>query len=153
VKVLLLQDVKSVGKAGEVKDVSDGYFRNLLAPKGLATPATEGALKRVAEDRESAARKQSRAANENRKLADVIKGTRLTFRVRVGEQHRLFGAVTTADIAVELAKTLGRDIDKRQIHLEEAIRHLGTYEVPVHLATGIEPKLTVVVEPLESSAG
>lgn len=152
-KVLLLQDVKSVGRAGEVKDVSDGYFRNFLAPKSLATPATEGALKKLAAEKESQAKRDARLLAENRKLADRIRETQVVLRVRVGDQHRLFGAVTSADIATELGKKLGIELDKRNIELEEPIKHLGTYEVAVRLAHGIEPKAKVVVEPLEGSAG
>jgi large subunit ribosomal protein L9 len=153
VKVLLLQDVKSIGRTGEVKDVSDGYFRNFLAPKGLATPATEGALKKLATERDSVVRRDARQLAENRKLADRVRETQVVLRVRVGDQHRLFGAVTSADIATELGKKLGIEIDKRNVELTEPIKHLGTYEVAIRLAHGIEPKAKVVVEPLESAAG
>lgn len=145
-KVVLLQEVKNVGRAGEVKEVAEGYFRNYLAPRNLAAPATESALKSVAERREIQARREARISVENRALAERIRQTQLTFRVKVGEQHRLFGAVTAADIAERLAQQLGHDVDKRHVELEEPIRHLGTYEVPIRIGHNVEPKVTVVVE-------
>jgi large subunit ribosomal protein L9 len=146
VKVLLLHDVKSIGKAGEVKEVADGYYRNFLALKALATPATDAALKQVATAREIEARRQAKQVTSNRAIAGEISKIQLNFRVKVGEQHRLYGSVTAADIADELAKKLGREVDKRHVELEEPLRHLGSYEVPVHLAQGVDPKVTVVVE-------
>ncbi len=152
-KVLLLQEVKSVGLEGEVKEVAEGYFRNYLAPKNLAVPATEATLKRVAQQREAQARREARTVAEHRSLADRIAQTQLTFRVKVGEQHRLYGAITAADVAEELQKQIHHPIDKRHVELEEPIRHLGTYKVTVHLAHGIEPKVTAVVEREEEAAG
>ncbi len=145
-KVLLLEDVKGVGRAGDVKDVAEGYFRNYLAPKKLATLATEATLKRVADQRAAEARRSARAAAEYRSLAERIAQTQLDFRVKVGEQHRLYGSITAADIAERLQQVLGQPIDKRHVELEEPIRHLGTYKVTVHLAHEVEPKVTVVVE-------
>lgn len=152
-KVVLLQDVSGVGRVGEVREVAEGYFRNFLAPRGLAAAATEAAMRRVAEQRELKARREARVAAENRSLAERIRQTQVTLKVKVGEQYRLYGAVTAADIAGELSKQLGHPIDKRHVELEEPIRHLGTYEVPVHLARGVEPKVTVVVEREEQASG
>lgn len=152
-KALLLQDVKGVGHAGDVKDVAEGYYRNYLAPQKLAAPATEATMKRVAQQREAQARRQARVSAENRSLAERIDQTQLTFRVKVGEQHRLYGSITAADIAEELQKQLGHPIDKRHVELEEPIRHLGTYKVTIHLAHGVEPKVTVVVEREEEATG
>ncbi len=150
-KALLLQDVGGLGRAGEIKEVAEGHFRNYLAPRGLAAPATEATLKRVAQQKEVTARREARAASANRSLADRISQTQVTFRVKVGEQHRLYGAVTAADVAERLRQVLGHEIDKHHVELEEPIRHLGTYEVPVHLAKGVEPKVKVVVEREEES--
>jgi large subunit ribosomal protein L9 len=146
VKVLLLKDVESVGKTGEVKEVADGYFRNFLAPKGMAAPATAATLKQVADAQATQKRREARLATKNRGLADSISNIKLHFRVRVGEQHRLFGAVTAAHIAERLSAEIGQPIDKRHVDLEEPIHHLGTYEVLVHLSHDVEPKVTVVVE-------
>ena len=146
VKVLLLKDVESVGKSGEVKVVADGYFRNYLAPKGLAAPATAATLKQVADAKEAQARREARALAKNRGLSDTISKTQLHFRVRVGEQHRLYGAVTAANIAEQLQAKIGQPVDKRHVDLEEPIHHLGTFEVRIHLAHDVDPKVTVVVE-------
>ncbi len=145
-KALLLKDVANVGKAGEVKEVADGYFRNYLAPKGLAAPATASTLKQVADAKAAQARREAKEAAKNRSLADKIAGTELHFRVKVGEQHRLYGAITAANIADKLQSQIGQPVDKRHVDLEEPIHHLGTYEVRVHLAHDVNPKVTVVVE-------
>jgi large subunit ribosomal protein L9 len=146
VKVLLLKDVENVGKSGEVKDVANGHFRNLLAPKGLAVPATAATLKQVAEAREIQVRREAKLSVKNRTLAEKIAKTQLHFRVRVGEQHRLYGAVTAAHIAERLQAEIGQPVDKRHVDLEDPIHHLGTYEVRIHLAHDVNPKVTIVVE-------
>lgn len=145
-KVLLLKDVENVGKLGEVKEVADGHFRNFLGPKGLAAPATPATLKQVADARAAQARREARLTNKNHLLAERISKLQLRFRVKVGEQHRLFGAVTAAQIAEKLQAELGQPIDKRHVDLEDPIHHLGTFEVRIHLAHDVNPKVTVVVE-------
>ena len=145
-KVLLLKDVADLGKTGEVKEVADGYFRNYLAPKGLAAPATPSTLKHVADAKAAQVRREAREASRNRGLAEQISSTQLRFRVKVGEQHRLYGAITAANIAEQLQAQTGQEVDKRHVDLEEPIHHLGTYEVRVHLAHDVNPKVTVVVE-------
>lgn len=145
-KVLLLQDVKSLGKSGEIKEVADGYFRNFLAPKGFAAAATNAVLSYAKQAKQVTDRREAKQDQAKRDLAQQISKITVSFKVKVGEQHRLFGAVTSADIAEELSKQIGREIDKRDIELEEPIRHLGSYEVPIHLAHEIEPEITVVVE-------
>lgn len=146
-KVLLLKDVANVGKSGEVKEVADGYFRNFLAPKGLAAQATAATLKQVADAKEAQVRREARALAKNRGLAETISTIQLHFRVKVGEQHRLYGAVTAANIAEQLQTKIGQPVDKRHVDLEEPIHHLGTYEVRIHLSHDVSPKVTVVVEP------
>jgi large subunit ribosomal protein L9 len=146
VKVLLLKDVSNLGKAGEIKEVADGHFRNFLAPKGLAAPATTTTLKQVAEARDAQARREAKQSARNKTLAEKISQTQLNFKVRVGEQHRLFGSVTAAQIAERLQAELGQSIDKRDVELDEPIHHLGTYEVKVHLGQDANPRVTVVVE-------
>jgi large subunit ribosomal protein L9 len=146
VKILLLKDVEGVGKTGEIKEVADGHYRNYLAPRGFAAPATAATLKQVADAREAKARREAKAAVKNRSLADRIEKTELRFRVRVGEQHRLFGSVTAAHIAEKLQAEIGQPIDKRHVELEEPIHHLGTFEVRIHLGQDANPKVKVVVE-------
>lgn len=146
-KVLLTQAVPGLGRAGEVKDVADGYARNFLIPRGLARPATEAALKEAAQARQVAERKQAKVQAEVKELAATVERTQLVFKAKVGEQHRLFGSITAADIADELSRKVGQEIDKRHVELGEPIRHLGEFKVPVRLAPRVEPVVTVVVEP------
>jgi large subunit ribosomal protein L9 len=145
-KVLLLKDVASLGKAGEIKEVADGHFRNYLAPKGLAAPATPATLKQVADARDAQVRREARESARNKTLAEKIAQTQLRFKVRVGEQHRLFGSVTATQIAERLQAELGQPIDKRHVELDEPIHHLGTFEVKVRLGHDVNPRVTVVVE-------
>jgi large subunit ribosomal protein L9 len=146
VKVLLTQNVPNVGRAGEVKEVADGYARNYLIPRGLATSATEGALKQVATRKQVEQRKQAKVQAELKDLAATLSRTQLVFKAKVGEQHRLFGSITAGDVADELGRKVGQEIDKRDVELTEPIRHLGEFKVPVRLAPKVEPVVTVVVE-------
>ncbi|HZU05837.1 MAG TPA: 50S ribosomal protein L9 [Chloroflexota bacterium] len=146
-KVILREDVKGLGAAGEVKDVADGYARNYLIPRRLAVPATPAALKEVAAQQAAAARRQAQREAEARALAARLANMTLTLRARVGAQGRLYGAVTAADIADALSRELGVPFDRRRLVLEEPIRELGTHMVPVHLARDITASLTVRVEP------
>ena len=152
-KVLLLKDVVNLGKLGEIKEVADGYFRNYLAPKGLAAPATPATLKQVEDAKAAQARRDAKSSAKNRSLAETISSMQLLFRVKVGEQHRLYGAITAANIAERLQAKIGQPVDKRHVDLEEPIHHLGTYEVRVHLAHDVDPKVTVVVEREGEGAG
>ena len=151
-KVVLLKDVPTLGKSGDVKEVAEGYFRNYLAKHGLAAAATDAAMRSLAEQKETAARKEQRQAKANETLAQRIAKVQITMHVKVGEQHRLYGSITSQDVAEALAQKLGRPVDKHLIELEEPIRHLGTYEVPIRLAHGLTPKVTVVVEPQSGGA-
>ncbi|ACL24890.1 MAG: 50S ribosomal protein L9 [Chloroflexus sp.] len=144
-KVLLLQDVEHLGKAGEIKDVSGGYGRNYLIPKGFAVLATKGQIKQ-AEERLAAQRRRAEAARkEAEALAAKLASLTLTFVVKVGEQDRLYGSVTNADIAAKLHEVAGVEIDRRKIALEDPIKRTGEYEVPVELASGVSTTLKVVV--------
>ncbi len=146
-KVVLKQDVKSLGRAGEIKEVADGYARNCLIPRGLAVPATEAAIKEVKARMEAEARRAAAKEREARELAARMERTAVEIRARAGEQHRLYGAVTAADIADALARAIGRPVDKRNVLLEEPIRRLGTYAVQVRVAPGIVANVTVHVVP------
>jgi large subunit ribosomal protein L9 len=146
-KVLLTENVPNLGQAGESKEVADGYARNFLIPRGLATIATEGALKRVAADKQIAQRRQAKVQAQTSNLATTLSSTQLVFKAKVGEQHRLYGSITAGDIADALSRKVGQAIDKRHVELEEPIRHLGTFKVPVRVASKVVPAVTVVVEP------
>ncbi len=146
-KVLLLQDVKGLGKVGDIKEVSDGYGRNFLIPNKLAVMATPSELKKAAGLKVAAKQKEDRMAKEAQALADRISKTEVVLKARVGEQHRLYGSITSGDIAEALEKEIGQPIDKRKVELGEPIKQVGTFKVPIHLAPGLEPQVTVRVEP------
>ncbi|MEF3273877.1 MAG: 50S ribosomal protein L9 [Chloroflexus sp.] len=144
-KVLLVKDVEHLGKAGEIKDVSGGFGRNYLLPKGFAVLATKSQIKQ-AEERMAAQRRKAEAARkEAEALAARLANLTLTFVVKVGEQDRLYGSVTNADIASKLHEMIGVEIDRRKIALEDPIKRTGEYEVPVELASGVSATLKVVV--------
>jgi large subunit ribosomal protein L9 len=145
-KVILRQDVESVGEAGTVKNVSDGYARNYLIPKGFAILATSGELKVLAENQKVKDRKIARQEQELQDLADRISKVKLDFEARAGEQGRLFGSVTSGEIAEKLSAIVGQEIDRRKVVLEEPIRHAGEHSVSVHLVGKLRPEVLVVVK-------
>ncbi|MCL5256545.1 MAG: 50S ribosomal protein L9, partial [Chloroflexi bacterium] len=131
-KVILTATVEGIGGPGTIKDVADGYARNFLLPRGLATPATKEAVKRVQEQQAAEARKLAKAEEENKSLAERLSGLTLTFHAKVGEKGRLYGSITSADISEAIKAEMGEDIDKRKVELPEPIHHMGTYSVPVN---------------------
>jgi large subunit ribosomal protein L9 len=145
-QVLLLKDVEQVGRAGEVKRVSDGYARNFLIPRGLATMASPGAIKKAELEREAAARRQAKELSEAQALARALDGVTVNFYARAGEHDRLYGSITKADIAGELEKKIGQEVDRRKIELDDPIKELGTHALTIHLAPDAEAKISVIVE-------
>ena len=145
-KVLLTETVDNLGSAGEVKKVADGYARNFLIPKGLAVPATEGTLKQAELRSQAEARRQKREKVEAESLARTLSQVTLTFQVKAGEKDKLYGSITNADIAEAFERETGQAIDKRKIELEEPIRELGSYYVPIKLLPDLAPRITVTVE-------
>ncbi len=148
-KVILLQEVAGLGKPGDVKDVADGYARNFLLPRQLVTPATMSALTQLRERVATAQRKVERQRQGNEALAARIEAVTLTFEVRVGRGDRLYGSVTSQDIANALEELEGLRLDRRIIQLRDPLRQLGTFEVGLRIAPGMEPKLKVVIIPSE----
>lgn len=145
-KVLLVRDVDHLGKAGELKDVSGGFGRNYLIPKGFAVLATRGQIKQ-AEERLAAQRKRADAARKDAEaLAARLNGLTLTFVANVGEQDRLYGSVTSADIAEKINERLQIDLDRRKIELDEPIKRTGSFPVSIRLAAGVEPVVNVMVQ-------
>jgi len=136
VHIILLQDYESLGNAGEQIDVKDGYARNFLFPKGLALKADKNSIKRFREMARLKEMKQNRALKQSRELAEKLQALSLTIPVQVGEEDRVFGSVTSIEIAQQL-KDKGYDIDKRQIILEEPIKALGIFEIPIKLHSEI----------------
>jgi large subunit ribosomal protein L9 len=146
VKILLKQDVPNLGKAGEVKTVADGYARNYLIPRGIAVVAGGGVIKQAELEQQIETRRQARLRQETQTLATALEGLTLAFHVRAGENDQLYGSITNADIAEALEQQVGRAIDRRKIELEEPIRRLGSYRVPIRLGDSEIPHIGVVVQ-------
>src|SRR5437763_15701360 len=144
-KVILLQDVEGLGKAGDLKDVANGYARNYLLPRPLAAvptpPLVANRQQRIAAEQ----RKLEKQADQNRQQAERLDQISLTFKARAGREGRLYGSITSQDIAAGLRDAEGIIIDRRMIDLPEPIRRVGTFIVPVKLAQKLQPKITVNV--------
>ena len=143
-EVILRDDVRHLGKAGELVKVRDGYARNFLIPQGLAYLATEGNKKRVTEEARRKDRNATRQRTDAEQLAGTLSEVSVTFTVKAGEGDRLFGSITSADIADKLAE-LGHKVDKRAVELDEPIKLIGIYKVPVRLHTDVRPEVRVWV--------
>jgi large subunit ribosomal protein L9 len=146
-EAILLKDVEGVGEKGTVVDVSKGYLRNFLIPRKLAQPATRNAVdaaRRKAEADERAARD---AVNRAQEYAELLNRTVLTISQQAGEDGRLFGSITNQDIADAIREARDIRVDKRKVHLEDPIKHVGTYMVVVEVADGVTATIkTMVVE-------
>jgi len=146
-KVILSKDVQGTGKAGEVKDVADGYARNYLIPRKLAIPATGGALKSVEQKKASEQKKAAAEEAAARALAERLTTAPVVLTAKVGDQGRLYGSITSGDIAEQLSAQLGQPIDKRRIELVEPIRQLGQFEVTIRLHRAVSAAVKVDVQP------
>lgn len=144
-EVILLKDVERLGRAGEVRDVAPGYARNYLIPQGLATRVTIGTLKQMQQQRQAEARREEELEVEAREFAAELEGVTLTLSAKTGEKDRLYGSITSGDIADALEREIGKSVDRRKIGLEEPIRELGTYSVPFKLLSDLAPTITVDV--------
>jgi large subunit ribosomal protein L9 len=144
-KIILLQDVEGLGKAGDLKEVANGYARNYLLPRHLAAGATPGLIANRAQRIAAEQRKIEKQAETNRQLAERLGQVSLTVKAKVGRQGRLYGSITSQDIAAYLQQAENLTIDRRLIEMPEPIRTLGTFTVPVKVATRLEPKITVNV--------
>ena len=143
-RVILRQDVTDLGRAGEIVDVKAGYARNYLIPQGLAYAASEGNVRRLENERRQARVSVEREKERAEGLAAELEGRSVSFKVRAGEEGRLFGSVTSVDIAEQLARE-GVVIDRRDIMLDEPIKELGVFRVSVRLHADVRPELTVWV--------
>jgi large subunit ribosomal protein L9 len=146
VKVILTQDIATLGKSGDMKSVADGYATNFLIPKRLAVPAAGGAYRAWQHDVASREDKRKREREDAEVAATRISSTTLTMGVKVGDGGKLYGSITSKDIADALARR-GIDVDRHKIDLEEPLKSLGTYKVAVKVFSGMTPEVTVVVEP------
>lgn len=144
-KVILLQDVEGLGKAGDLKEVANGYARNYLLPRHLAAAATPALIANRDQRIAAEQRKLEKQTEENRQRAERLAQVKLTFRARVGREGRLYGSITSQDIAAGLRESEGIVIDRRMIDLQNPIRSTGTFMVPIKIAQKLEPKITVNV--------
>jgi len=144
-KVIFLEDVPNVARAGEIREVADGHGRNFLIPKKLAVLASSPTVNTIEIQRRIRAKEEATLATEMLGLANQLEGKEVILKAKVGAKDRLYGSVTSADIASELEKAAGLVIDKRKIELAEPIRQLGSYEVAIRLAKDIVSKIKVNV--------
>jgi large subunit ribosomal protein L9 len=146
VKVILREDVPKLGEAGEIVAVKPGFARNYLLPKELAYEATAASVRRLEQERERSEQRARRDYLEARRRASQLEEVSLTFHVKAGEESKLFGSVTTADIADRIKEQgLDFEVDRRQVELDEPIKALGVYNVPVRLHPDVRPEVKVWV--------
>jgi len=144
-RVIFLADVPKVARAGEIKEVADGYGRNFLIPKNLAMLASSPTINNVEIQRRIKANEAAGLEKEVLQLASQLEDREVIIKARVGAKDRIYGSITSADIASELENTAGLVVDKRKIELTEPIRQLGSYEVAIRLAKDTVPKIKVTV--------
>ena len=146
-KVILMQDIADQGKQGDVINVSDGYARNYLFPRKLAVEAAGGALKNLQAKHALEERRAEKLLQQAEKTAEQLRDKTVTLPVRAGENNRLYGRVTAADIAEAAQKGLGVTLDKRKVGLIDPIKSVGEYEVPIKLHRDVTVPLKVAVVP------
>jgi len=144
-EAILLKDVDGVGNRGTVVDVSKGYLRNFLIPRKLAAPATKGALSEARRTQEAYDRSTAERIKLAQEHAEQLNKTVLTISQQAGDDGRLFGSVTTQDIADGIKEARGIDVDRRKIHLDEAIKNVGTYQVVLEVGDGVTATVKVMV--------
>lgn len=144
-QAILLEDVEPLGEKGSVVDVSPGYLRNYLVPRKLAEPATSASIKAAEKRREDAERAAHEAEERRRESAAVLGRTVLTIPQQAGDDGRLFGSVTTQDIADAIRDARGIRVDRRKVHLEEPIRHIGTYMVVIEIDEDVTATVKTMV--------
>ncbi len=149
-KVLLKEDIENVGYAGEVHTVADGYGRNFLVPKGLAVVATPNTVKQAEVWRRKAENRRAQIKAQFQSLATKIQDVTLNFTAKAGENGKLYGSVTVAQVAEKLNHQLGTEIDRRKVE-SEPLRQLGEHKVTVHLSGDFQPQFTVVIHPEEEA--
>jgi len=144
-QAILLKDVQDLGEAGDAVDVSPGYLRNFLVPRKLAQPATKGALEEAVRRRDAAEKAAHEAEERAGERAALLSKTVLTIQHRAGEDGKLFGSVTNAEIAEAITEARGLRIDRKKIKLEDPIREVGTYMVEVELGGGQSARVKTIV--------
>ena len=150
-KVLFKKDVADVAKAGQVKDVADGYARNFLIPRGLAVTATPAALKQVADLQAAAARHAAEEEQAARELKVRLEQQSIVVEAKAGQQGRLYGSLTTADVAAAVQSQLGVALDRRELEIAEPVRQVGAHQVSARLHRAVTATLTVEVRAIGSA--
>jgi large subunit ribosomal protein L9 len=145
-KVIFLQDVPGIGRAGQTREVADGYARNFLIPKGLARLATASMLRQAEQEKAVSERRQQRELSAAEVLAEQLNNLTIRFQAKVGEQDLLFGTITSVDIATAIQEKIGVEVDRRKIEVGDPIRRPGIYSIPIRLIGDLEPRINVVVE-------
>ena len=140
-KVILLQDVKEIGKKDDIVNVSDGYARNFLFPRKWAMEATENAVKVVERKREAERRKEAEARAAAEQTAAKLKNKVVILKVKCGEKGRLYGSVTAQEVADAIKAGYDVEVDKRKVEIKEAVRQLGDYEVNVRLYPNVSSRM------------
>lgn len=148
-KIILKQDVKSIGKKDEIHEVSDGYARNFLFPRGLAAEADAGALNQARTKSEAKAHHEAEARAEAEALAAKVKDKTVAVAVKGGASGKLYGKVTAKDVAEVLSKMIGAEIDKKKIEMPSTIKEFGSYDASVRLYAGVVAPFKVKVEELK----
>jgi large subunit ribosomal protein L9 len=146
-QVILKQDVEEIGQRGEIVDVSRGYVRNFLVPRGLAEVATPSKLEEARREMAEAEERDRRMAERASEVAEILNKSVITIEARTGEDERLFGSVTAANIVSAIEKARGVRIDRRRVKLDEPIKSLGTHQVPIQVHGDIEASVKVIVVP------
>jgi large subunit ribosomal protein L9 len=144
-KIVLRVDVANLGRRGDLVDVADGYARNYLVPRGLAIQATSGAVRQADSMRRARQVRDSSEREGAEAMAGQLGAGRVQITARAGEGGRLFGSVTSSDVAEAVASQTGVQLDRRKVHLHEPIKTLGVHEVPVRLHTDVEATITVEI--------
>jgi len=144
-KVILRADVASVGKKGDIIDVADGFARNYLVPKGLALRATDGNVQQAASMRRSRDLRDAKDRGAAEEVARVLVPAIITVRAKSGNEGRLFGSVTTTDVAAAVQEQTGIEVDRRKLQLDEPIKSVGTHQIPTKLHPDVEFAITVEV--------
>jgi large subunit ribosomal protein L9 len=145
VKLILLSDIKALGKKGQIVDVAEGYARNFLLPRNLATEANKGAITMLQEQKKAAAKREAAALDQTKRLAELLESKPVAVRAKAGGNGKLFGTVTNADIATAISDTFSIAVDKHKIEVRSNIKALGTYPVEIRLGKNIIAKTTVSV--------
>ena len=145
-KVILNKDVKGTGKAGDVVTVSDGYARNMLIPRGLATEATQSNIRQLEKQKAMAAEKKAEEKAAAQELAEKLNKASIKMKIKAGEGGRIFGSITSKDIADAINMQLGMDIDRKKVKLDAPIKQVGQTDVDMRLYQDVNAKIKVIIE-------